>query len=131
MKCQNLQVEALRKVTLHLYAGCSSQNNPCPAEATLDFIFGLGKDGLAPIEREIAGKAIGSTIHVELPENGFYPFFGHIPLHHISLPSADEIACLKIKITNIEIPSAREVISAMAAVTPCGDGCGCGCGGHD
>lgn len=131
MKRQKLQVEPLRKVTLHLYAGCSPQDNPHPAEATLDFIFGLGKDGLAPIERELAGKAIGSTVHIELPENGFCPFFGHIPLCDISLPSVDEIACLKIKITNIEIPTAREVISAMADITPCGGGCDCGCGGHD
>lgn len=131
MKLGKQTVCPMKRVVIKLSAGKRPAGRELLDAEPVDFIFGIGSEGLTPMERRLQGKTEGDSLSFELFQKQAFNFFGHIlpcppvfqnPLHSFYI---------QMKIEKIEPASPREIVRAMARCIPCGKGCGCGCGGHD
>ncbi len=125
------KVEPLKKVTLSVEAGTTPDGvNLTPAPQSLEFVFGVGSDGLTPFEFALAGKSEGDEASLQLnpdeictlPGNIFSPFF--------QMPPGGMRLYVKATVVRVRTADNREVIRAMAGSTGCGCGCDGSCGGH-
>lgn len=122
-------VEPLRKIRLSLQAGTSAAVMDIPlADAEAVFIFGIGSDGLTPLECLLNGRREAETIAFRVSDAEAGRFFGHVA------PSLDRLAerrdevYFQVSILAVETPQPREVIQAMAELANRGHGHGCDCG---
>jgi len=94
------------------------------AAAPLTFIFGVGTDGLSPLEMSLQGRGVGDVADVTIPAEGVEYVFGHLapPPAVRNLGPGDE---LRITIHGVAPAGQREIIQAMAEVAACGSDC-CG-----
>lgn len=101
----------------------------CGAQTMSPFIFGIGPDGLTPVEHLMAGRRPGDEVHIRLEDGDHDPLFGHLaPVFHPVCRHAQSV--LTVRIAAVEPADPREVVRALAASAghgPCD--CGCGCGG--
>lgn len=126
----NQKPSGLQKISLGIQAGSDPENmnlisNPIP----LEIIFGIGQEGLTPLEYALSEKSKGETARVHLSREEIPGFFEHnLPLELVN-PKFPNSIDVRIRIEAISPAEAREVIQAMAALA--GDcQCDCGCGGH-
>ncbi len=122
------KIENLTKVTLGIEAGTSSDNNALmPKSFPFEFIFGLGKEGLTPFECELADKAEGDEIFLNLTHAHLPKTFEHIcfPFHQLS--GQADVSFLKARVLKVIPAENREVIKALAQMAACDHGDG-GCG---
>ena len=130
MKSEKQTIGPLKRVTLFLSAGHTPAGNELLDAEPLEFIFGLGKEGLTPLERRLEGKSSGETVTMELFQSKLSEFFGHIlPCPAIFNTNLNSFY-VNMKIQDINSASPREVIHAMAQTASCGNDCDCGCGRH-
>jgi len=123
------KVENLKKITLKLEAGTSSQNMDLSLDnSDFEFIFGIGPTGMSPFEYELVDKTAGQQILIELKKENITNFFEHLHPPIIHLSNETENLFLKIKIQKIAPVDHREVVKALADITAHGHGCDCGCG---
>jgi hypothetical protein len=123
------KVESLKKITLKLEAGTSSENMDLSLDISeFEFIFGIGPAGISPFEYELVNKTEGQQVLVEVKKENFINFFEHLhpPIFH--LINDRESLFLKVKIKKIAPVDHREAINALSEVTAHGHGCDCGCG---
>ncbi len=127
MNAEKLAVTPLKKVMVTISAG----NRPAGREIldgnTVEFIFGLGKEGLTPLERSLAGKKTGDSVTLQMNRAEIPEFFGHVMMCPQILGSNLNSFYMNLKIRGVESASPREVVRAMAQTTSCGEGCACGC----
>lgn len=124
------KVEPLRKVTLSLAAGRTPDTMDLNTQLTpYEFIFGLGTQGLTPLEYELAEKIEGDEILFCLEPDKIKKTFEHLPMPFFRLPSDVDSFYLKTRIMKIVPADKREIIKGLAGIANCDD-CGCGCGGH-
>lgn len=127
MTAEKLAVNPLKKVIVTISAGHRPAGKEILNANTIEFIFGLGKEGLTPLERSLAGKKAGDSVTIQIDRSEVPEFFGHvvmyIPMHKSSLSNF----YMNVKIRSVENASPREVIRAMAQITSCGGNCSCGC----
>ncbi len=127
MSAEKLAVTPLKKVMVTISAG----NRPAGREIlngnTVEFIFGLGKEGLTPLERSLAGKKVGDSVTLQIDRTAIPEFFGHVLMCPQILGSKLNRFYMNLKIHGVESASPREVVRAMAQTTSCGGGCTCGC----
>ena len=128
MKNDRQAIEPLKKVTLQVSAGKRPTGDELMSAAPVEFIFGLGKTGLTPLERHLEGKTAGRSLSLELNRSCIPEFFGHIFSYPLDVQTALDPFYLNLKIMSVSAVNPREVIRAMADMTACG-GCDCGCGG--
>jgi hypothetical protein len=127
---QPLQVDVLKKVSLTMQAGTTPElMNVISEPYPYHFIFGLGVNGLSPLEVKLSHKKIGEEVIVALDAKEL-----HYAMHQhnlpLSLPAEDHNGIyMKIRIDMVSDPEQREVIKGLADQTSCHD-CDCGCGGH-
>jgi hypothetical protein len=127
------KVENLKKITLSIQAGTSPDTlDLAPNYPEIEFIFGLGPEGMTPFEYELADKTEGESVLFHLKKEAFYSFFEHLnpPLTDLFDGRAD--VYLKVNIDAVTSAENREIVKAMAAMAAHGGAgcdCGCGCGG--
>jgi hypothetical protein len=108
-------IEFLKKVTVMMeWDGRQSQ---------FDFIFGIGAEGLSPLEFDLAGKEVGHESEYNLIRGQLDRLFQHLspPLLLSDVPDA---FTLKVRVLGIGKADQKEVIKAMAETSSCG------CCGH-
>ena len=124
------KVENLKKITLSIQAGTS----PDTLDLTLkypeiEFIFGLGPEGMTPFEYKLADRAEGDSVLLHLKKEDFYSFFEHLNPPLMGLFDGRAEVYLKVNIDAVTTAENREIVKAMAAMaTHAGAGCDCGCG---
>ncbi len=92
---------------------------------TMEFVYGIGPTGLAPIEFKLAKAGIGDTFHWKLPPKHLYSFFGHLPHPHWVIPAYAEELCLHVSIEEIKPASPREIVAALAEIVNRRERCSC------
>ena len=129
MKRDSQPIEPLKKVNLEISAGKRPSGTELMEPAPVEFIFGLGKEGLTPLERQIEGKTAGHCRSIEVKRSYIPEFFGHIFPFPMKLKIPLDPFYLNIRISSVENADPRSVVRAMAEIAAC-SGCECGCGGH-
>ena len=92
----------------------------------MDFIFGIGQEGLTPFEYELSRRRQGETFKVSLKKDALKEFFGHLYPALTALPEGEDEVRIHITFQGYEDASPREIIKAMAEIAECGDHC-CSC----
>ena len=123
-------VNHMKKITLDIW-----QESPEGSGTTafgphrVTFIFGIGANGLSGVEKIIAEKQVGDDVAVSMDSTQFQDMFGHLSCMFDKVVERGAPECtLNMKVVDIEQPSDREIVKAMAGGTTCGGGCDCGCG---
>ena len=111
-------VENLKKITLSIQAGTS----PDTLDLTLkhpeiEFIFGLGPQGMTPFEYELADKTEGQSVLLHLKKEAFFSFFEHLHPPLTDLFGGRDEVYLKVNIDAVTPAENREIVKAMAAMT--------------
>jgi len=127
------KVENLKKIALSIQAGTSQDTmDLTPKYPGIEFIFGLGPEGMTPFEYKLAGKAEGESALLHLKKEDFYSFFEHLNPPLMDLFDGRDEVYLKVGIVTVTLPENREIVKAMADMAAHGGAgcdCGCGCGG--
>lgn len=129
MKHDIQPIEPLKKVSLEVSAGKRPSGTELMEPAPVEFIFGLGKAGLTPLERQVEGRAAGDCRSIEVSRSYIPEFFGHIFPFPMKLKIPLDPFYLNLKIISVDPAEPRAVVRAMAEIAAC-SGCDCGCGGH-
>jgi hypothetical protein len=122
----------LKKVSLVFSAGTTAELTDLMSVAEpLEFVFGIGTQGLTQFECALDGKLSGDKGFIEVNKKDLDAVFGHIIPCTYFLPIDSSHFYLQYSIVDISDASPREVVKSMAAAGGggCGDGCDCGCGG--
>lgn len=127
MNAEKPSVGPLKRVIVSISAGSRPAGKEILDSNILEFIFGLGREGLTPLERSLAGKKAGDSVTIEIDRADVPGFFGHLHTCHQALESRLENFYMNFKVCGVETASPREVVRAMARITSCGDDCACGC----
>ncbi len=127
----SLSIGPLKKVFLTITAA-DSEVSPDIGRTTgsVEFVFGIGANGLTRFECMIADKHVGDQVVIPVRKNEGPVLFGRLfrdlpPFSH----EADPVF-LHISISAVSEPTQREIIKAMAEAAACGADCECGCGSH-
>ena len=124
-------VGPMKKISLKYTAGSTEKSNDIiSAPEPMEFIFGLGADGLTPFEYELEGKAQGDKLSLFIHRHRVLETFGHLLSKMGKLPIDAASFYLNLEIAGIGEVEQRELVRALAATTACGGDCDCGCGGH-
>lgn len=128
-------VDMLKKISLTYTAGTGTDTRDLVrTPKKLEFVFGVGSEGLTGFEYALAGKVAGEEGQVEVGPGMFAEFFGHLLAAHDVFPAAGIQPgrfFLHYEINGISDTTPREIVKSMAvAVGGCEGGCGCGCGSH-
>jgi len=124
-------VQPLKKIKVRLQAGATDAamdiHLPSPE---IDFIFGIGSDGLTPFECLLADRRETESISGRVAGAEAGLFFGHVAPALGRLFETREAVFFNACIVAVETPPPREVIKAMADLAARGHeaGCDCGCG---
>jgi len=122
-------VKPLHTISLEVLAGSSpGARDLTPDPLTLEFIFGLGVQGLSPFERLLEGLPAGDETRIELKREVVPTTFLNLTPFIIELADRQDPLFLTVKVADIRPAESREVIRTMARMVECGDDC-C-CGGH-
>ena len=124
------QVDALKKISLSIrLRGDPPPVGEHPARVDVTFICGIGREGITPFERRLAGRSVGDEIdlRVSAPEMGI--FFEHLAPALAAVVGSRDAVHLDVRITGVEPADGREIVKAMAEMASQAEGrCGCGCG---
>jgi hypothetical protein len=123
-------VGSLKKIALSIQAGSGpDKEDAISGPLFLEFIFGIGPEGLTPLEYALSDKSRGDRVQVALGREEIPRFFEHNLPFELVNPKLPDTLHLGIRIEKIGPAEGREVVQAMAALA--GDcACSCGCGGH-
>jgi hypothetical protein len=123
------KVENLTKVALRMGAGTTADRmDLTPTALEFEFIFGIGPGGMCPFEYQLANKAAGEEIGIQIKKEALYPLFEHLHPPIMNLFEKHDALHLNIKILRIEKPENAEVIKALSETTSHHHDCDCGCG---
>lgn len=124
-------VESLKKVTLAVTPLIASDASASAGPArNVEFIFGVGPQGLSPFEYELAGRQPGDTVRVTVPPGKTGEVFCHMQPLFCGMAVHQDSLCLDVSIVDVSDAHQREVVRALANSAACGSNCGCGCGVH-
>ena len=119
-----MNIAYMRKVTLSLSAGEEGKRIEGGLDPKqFDFIYGIGSDGLTPLERILEGRQEKDELLLETK--------GNDPVHifqHLWFPEIDDLfrqgpSLLKITVLSVSEADPRDVIRALAETARCGDDC--------
>jgi hypothetical protein len=124
------KVENLKKIILSIQAGTSQDTmDLSPKYPKVEFIFGLGLEGMTPFEYELADRSEGQSVLLHLKKEALYSFFEHLNPPLTDLFEGRDEVYLKVNIDAVTPAENREIVKAMAAMAGHGGaGCDCGCG---
>ena len=121
-------IEPLMQVSLSLRAGPAVRGNATTTETSLTFVCGIGVSGLTPFEQALSGKTTGDRVRLEIDQDRFGAFFGHLGCSVVQALNMEPPVHLDVTVQALERVSERDLVKAMAQMSGCGGGCGCGCG---
>ena len=128
------KVENLKKITLSIQAGTSqSTMDLTPKYPEIEFIFGLGPEGMTPFEYELSDRTEGESILLHLKKEDCHSFFEHLNPPLMDLFNDRDDVYLKVNINAVTWAENRKIVKAMADMAAHGGAgcdCGCGCGPH-
>ncbi len=124
------KVENLKKITISIQAGMSQDAmDLTPKYPEIEFIFGLGPEGMTPFEYELADRTEGESVLLHLTKETFHRFFEHLNPLLMDLFDGRAEVYLKVNIDGVKSAENREIVKAMADMSAHGGtGCDCGCG---
>jgi len=124
------KVENLKKITISIQAGMSQDTmDLTPKYPEIEFIFGLGPQGMTPFEYELADRGEGESVLLHLTKEAFHRFFEHLNPPLMDLFDGRAAVYLKVNIDGVKSAENREIVKAMADMAAHGGaGCDCGCG---
>ncbi len=117
-------IDNLKKVRLLLKALIEDEGSKSTGvEEPYEFIFGIGSEGLSPIEMKLRGLKRGDELTFETAKDKWRELFGH--LHSPSLPGLEKNSqiALKISVEDVGPAEQREIVQAMSGATTCGSDC--------
>jgi len=117
------KVDHLKKIALRISWGPGASGSHA-AEEALSFVFGVGSEGLCPLEMRIHGLAAGDTVTVPVPAEGPAALFGHLA-PPAALGGSHAGGELTVTVASVASAEQREIIQAMAEGAACGSDC-CG-----
>ncbi len=127
------KVKNLKKITLSTQAGTSQDTmDLTPKYPGIEFIFGLGPEGMTPFEYKLADRTKGESVLLHLKKEDYYSFFEHLNPPLMDLFDGRDEVYLKVNIDAVTPAENREIVKAMADMAAhggAGSDCGCGCGG--
>lgn len=126
MEDKGMRIGQLSKTTVRFRNPRSESERVHRFGEKLTFIFGVGPHGLTPFEFELAGKAAGEDLQLDIPQEDLHEFFGH--LWTVMAPALQDTASkglLRVDIEDVQESDQREIIRAMAETSRCEDHC-CG-----
>ncbi len=124
------KVENLKKIAISIQAGTSQDSmNLTPKHPGLEFIFGLGSEGMTPFEYQLVDKTEGQSVLIHLRKEAFHSFFEHLNPPLMDLFDVNGDIYLNVNVEAVRPAENREIIKAMADLAAHGGaGCDCGCG---
>lgn len=124
------KVENLKKIALCIQAGTSQDTmDLTPRHPQIEFIFGLGPEGMTPFEYELTDRTEGESVLLHLKKKDFCSFFEHLNPPIMDLFDGRDDVFLTVTIDAVAPAENREVVKAMADMAAHGGaGCDCGCG---
>jgi hypothetical protein len=124
------KVENLKKITISIHAGISQDAmDLTPKYPEIEFIFGLGPEGMTPFEYELTDRTEGESVLLHLTKEAFHRFFEHLNPPLMDLFDGRAAVYLKVNIDGVKSAENREIVKAMADMAAHGGvGCDCGCG---
>jgi len=127
---ENSKAEPTKRVMGKVWMGdFRGEYGLAPEGRPFDFIFGIGSQGLTPLEYLLFEKSPGQSVETIVKKDEAAGFAGHIDLGIGGLFKEHDRLWLKIAISSVETVTPREVVKAIAqSQESCGGGCGCGCG---
>ena len=130
MESNSNAIEPLKKVSLVFTAGMTPEaKDLLAAPEPLEFIFGIGTQGLTQFECVLDGKQSGDQGTIEVNKDEMDDIFGHIiPCTYLFPVNASQFF-MHYSIIDVTDASSTEIVKSMAkAGGGCGEGCSCGCG---
>lgn len=124
MQEESNRVEPLRKIRIRVESGKTPSNmDLTPDPVPVEFVFGVGAEGLSPFEYRLAGKRPGDTLTIAMDAGDTEEAFGRLqfPLHVI--PKDLSRFYIRVSVEAVSPASNREVIQAMADMAKCEHGC--------
>jgi hypothetical protein len=128
MNNEQFEVSYMKKISLSIEAGTSEKNMDLTEKPfDLNFIFGVGADGITLFEKALFGKCTGDEIIVEIIPHQINDMLGHLKQAVQNLLPMKTPCFLKACIVSVDTPDQREIVRAIADGVVSG-GCDCGCG---
>ena len=127
MSREERTVEHLRKVLLRMEPiGEDGSRIEEGGVLSFEFVFGVGSQGLSPLEMALEGCKEGEERHVTIPPEGVGALFGHLTPPPLRLSGPGGTAQrIRVVVERAEPAGDREVIQAMSEASECGSDC-CG-----
>lgn len=125
------QISPFKKVLLATsISNMESQKDSRKTPHHMEFIFGVGMNGLTHFECMLEGKQMGCEIVFQVKNNDLMHYFAH--LYRLLPGFSDDAAPVffKVVVKDISEPTDREIVKSLAEAASCGTDCGCGCGSH-
>jgi len=133
MNSADMMMKKLGMTVSNLTAGAGGRYE---APASLDFIYGIGTEGLSQFEQAISGLKPGDSIEIEINASQVRSYFGpqsRALCRSIDIKKPAETVSLSFTLQSCETVEPKEIVTAMAEQLKeggCGSDCGCGCGTH-
>lgn len=128
MSKEETAVAHLHKVLLRIDVPArTGGSGPEGAPVPYDFVFGIGSEGLSPLEMALEGKRPGEEVQVEVPPEGPGALFGHLAPPPALVQPHPGPERLRVAVEQVERAEEREVVRAMSEAAACGSDC---CGHH-
>ena len=118
------KIGPLKKVTLSMEAGTTPESMDLISEPSpFEFIYGLGANGLTPIEFHLADKTVGDEVQLHIDGKQIPQTFQHLIPPPIKNPEDADGIYLRFQVLEIIPADQREVVKALAEISNCGDCC--------
>lgn len=133
MNSADMMMKKLGIKVSNLTAGDRGRNE---APASLDFIYGIGTEGLSQFEQAISGLKPGDSIEIEIEASQVRSYFGpqsRALCSSIGITEPAGAVSLRFSLQSCETVEPKEIVTAIAEQLKeggCGSDCGCGCGDH-
>jgi hypothetical protein len=123
-----IAIGPLTKVRLNLTARADdSSGGPLQANAQLEFIYGIGTDGLSAFEKKLHGLLAGARMTIRAEADGMQFYFEHLRCPLIEALQLHPPFDLAIEVLSVTNATNRELVHALANRDGSGCDCNCGC----
>lgn len=122
-------LKEIKKIQATIQAtGAKGDQNAFSESCHIEFIYGVGIEGLTPFEAKISDLSKGDEIQFSVKPEAVSETFGRLtcilpPLNNDTISDVH----FHISITGMHPASDRDIVKAMAECASCGEGC---CGNH-
>ena len=125
----NIAIGPLSKVLLNLAIFRDGRDEePSATDIPLEFVYGIGTEGLNPFEHALHGLSAGARIKIRVETKAMQSYFEHLSCPFWTAVPHDPPFNLVITVQSVSRATDRELVRAMANRDGTGCDCNCGCG---